>query len=396
MELFYNKIKKAIQAYRLENVCCKSLLKMIDEIFMERDIENIKMTQMTIFFEALYCYISDDSSLKEQLRNIRLERWSSHYGTPTLTFLLTYQSVIEKTSALFSDLSILTAQSSKPWMMIVNKDLVVDQDNNVSIYKKSVISVPMPIEEKKGELLKTHNPSGGFTTAPCDPVSEKFLKYVMEIAKHNGTVLEIGAAFGAASLQALEQGAQVFCNDIDPRNLAVVRNRYIKKDLNSVTGDEDNLILLPGSFHEELELPNNFFDAILISRVLHFFSGDKIEKSLEKLADYLKPGGKLFIVCETPFLKNWKKFIPEYEKRLADGVTWPGEITSPADYESSGRITSLPKFVHWITKEILERSLKKIKFGIEFLSYINREGQFPDDLLLDGKESIGAIVYKPF
>ncbi|MCO1454212.1 SAM-dependent methyltransferase, partial [Legionella pneumophila] len=69
----------------------------------------------------------------------------------------------------------------------------------------------------------------------------------------------------------------------------------------------------------------------------------------------------------------------------------PGEITEPAKYESSGRASSLPKFVHWITKEVLDRSLVKSGFTIEHSEYINRKGQFPEDLLLPeyGKESIG-------
>ena len=122
-------------------------------------------------------------------------------------------------------------------------------------------------------------------------------------------MLEIGAAFGAASLQALAKGAKVFCNDIDPSNLAVVRNRHVKVDgiqQESVTGDDSKLVLVPGSFPDELAgLPKNYFDAILICSVLHFFTGEQIEKSLEQLSIHLKPGGKLFVVCETPYLKNW-------------------------------------------------------------------------------------------
>jgi ubiquinone/menaquinone biosynthesis C-methylase UbiE len=116
---------------------------------------------------------------------------------------------------------------------------------------------------------------------------------------------------------------------------------------------------VPGYFPDELAgLPENHFDAILICRVLHFFTGDMIDKSLQQLSRYLKTGGKLFVVCETPYLKNWQSFIPEYDKRIADGIKWPGEITNPADYESSGRAATLPKFVHWISKDILEHLIR--------------------------------------
>ena len=47
------------------------------------------------------------------------------------------------------------------------------------------------------------------------------------------------------------------------------------------------------------------------------------------------------------------------------------------------------------SKEVLEKVLCKTKFEIEHLSYIDRLGQFPNDLLLDGRESVGVIAVKP-
>lgn len=403
IELFHKKITDAIEKYGFAtpeiNFSCFIFTKFLNDIFKNESIDlALKMTRMSILFEGFYRFLGN-SVLKKELTNIRLARWGSHYGTPTITFLLTFNSQIEETSHLFMQAKSETPLSTKPWEITSHNNLSIDSQNNTMVNEQSVNFVAMPEEdEKSGQFLKTHNPSGGFTTTPCDPVSQKFIEYARNLAERNGTVLEIGAAFGAATLQALAKGATVFCNDVDPNNLAVVRNRYLKKNGQeiSLTGDDSKLILVPGSFPDELAgLPKNFFDAILICRVLHFFTGEQIEKSLEQISSHLKPGGKLFVVCETPFLKNWKWFIPEYKKRVAEGVKWPGEITNPIDYESSGRAASLPKFVHWITKEILERSLAQSKLGVEHLSYIDRRGQFPNDLLLDGRESVGAIAVKP-
>ena len=65
-------------------------------------------------------------------------------------------------------------------------------------------------------------------------------------------------------------------------------------------------------------------------------------------------------------------------------------------YESSGRSALLPQFVHWISKDILQRCLERTGFTIEYCAYMNRVGQFPDDLLMPeyGKESVGAIAMK--
>jgi SAM-dependent methyltransferase len=152
--------------------------------------------------------------------------------------------------------------------------------------------------------------------------------------------------------------------------------------------------LLPGALPHELSgLPVRSFDAILISRVLHFFTGEKIDESLQLLSTLLTPGGKIYVVCETPFLKNWDLFIPELNKRIEQGVEWPGEITNTDAFDRSGRAASSSRFINWITKEVLERSIVRAGLDLEYADYINRAGQFPEDLLRpeEGKESVGAI-----
>lgn len=402
-ELFYQQIVNAMQKRNVnspDNHIANTLfLKELEALFKDENLNMaLKMTTMSILFEGFYRSIAH-VPLKKQLTSIRLQRWNQHFGTPTITFLLTFSIQIEETRCVFIHLEAEKLSFAKPWNINQQTNLVIDSQNNILIDKNALATVVMPEDEKVGHFIKTHNPSGGFTTAPCDPVSRNFIEYVNILAKRGGVALEIGAGFGAASLEVRSTFLTIFCNDIEPNNLAVVRNRYLKKvpgEGSSVTGDNASFVLLPGSFPDELAgLPSHFFDAILICRVLHFFKGEEIEKSLAQLMLHLKPGGKLFIVCETPFLKNWQRFIPEYEKRITAGIKWPGEIINPADYESSGRAASLPNFVHWITKEVLKKTLTQLHFRTDYLSYINRQGQFPDDLLLDGRESIGAIAVKP-
>lgn len=372
-------------------------LNFLDEISSSMIEDFSMLTQMSLVFEGFYQSVSSDSNLKRTLLNIKIRRWHKHYGTPTVLFLLTYDKAISDIKLFFLSGSL---DRGIPLLSILStaKKTILDHNNHVYIDIDSASEIELPQEEETGKFTKTYNPSGGFTTTPCDPVSQKFLKYSEEIARTGGAILEIGAAFGATSLQALTKGATVYCNDIDAKNLAVVRRRYLHGiEESSLTGDDSSLVLVPGEFPDELSgLPKNFFDAILICRVMHFFTGAQIEKSLSSLSSFLKPGGRVFVVCETPFLKNWQKFIPEYERRLAEDVQWPGEINNPAEFESSGRAASLPKFVHWITKEIMERALNGTNFNIEHIDYIDRNGQFPEDLLFDGRESIGAIAIKPF
>jgi SAM-dependent methyltransferase len=368
------------------------LLNFFDTIFENDEVQTvIKYTRMSVLFEGFYQQLKFDDSLKKGLTSVRSARWSKNYGVPTIDFLLTFHRQIELTKSLMSRANEMAVSSEWPWNEFNYDNLKVDDKNIVLIDCGVILEVGIPKErEIKGRFLKTYNPSGGFAVTPCDPISQQFINF------SKGNVLEIGAAFGAASIQALNNGATVFCNDITPKNLAVVKNRYMKG--REITNKlENKLKLIPGTFPLELSgIPQNFFDSILICRVLHFFQGTQIDNSLSQLFENLKPGGKLFIVCETPFLKNWLKFLPEYNERVNQGKDWPGEIYNPAEYEDSGRASSLPSFVHWITKEVLERTLKKNKFNIEHLSYIDRKGQFPNDLIFDGRESVGAVAVKPY
>lgn len=386
---FYNAFKTALKQQNL-----LSELFLTDQLNMLKDsklAETAKMTGLSILFEGFYSHLKE-SNLKHSLLSIRTARWNKHFGTPTIPFLLTYQKQIQQTKNLFDEFPDAKKITHFPWIIQGIPNFTKDDRNNVLIDKKSILKIIAPSPEKTGFFTKTHNPMGGFTTTPCDPISQEFIAQAAKIAQKNGKILEIGAAFGAATLAAIANGASVFCNDINPENLAVIHNRHIGK--NVITGDDNKLVLVPGKFPDELAgLPEKHFDAILICRVLHFFTGKKIEESLAFLSKLLVPGGKLYIVCETPYLKNWQKFLPEFNKRIEQGTEWPGEISNPADFESSGRSESLPEFVHWITKDVLERSLKRAGFLVEHAEYINRKGQFPEDLLIPeiGKESIGAI-----
>ncbi|MBA2653360.1 MAG: methyltransferase domain-containing protein [Tatlockia sp.] len=361
--------------------------------------ESLKMTRASVLFEGYYRHLDINTDLKQALNNIKVERWKQHFGTPTVTFLLSFKSEIDLTTELFDNYTNLVKIAQKlPWHVNKENGFELDKDNNLVSDPITISRVRVPEhKEVTGIFTKTHNPFGGFTTTPCDPISQQFITHAAIASKNGGKVLEIGAAFGAATLEAIVKGATIFCNDVDPSNLAVVRKRFLEMSddqSESVTGDCSKLVLVPGALPEELiGLPTKFFDAILICRVLHFFTGIQIEKSLSLLSQLLAPGGKVYIVCETPWLKNWQRFLPELNRRIENGVEWPGEITNPAEYESSGRITSLPKFVHWITKEVLERSLSRAGFKIEHSTYINRKGQFPEDLLLPEyeRESVGAV-----
>lgn len=221
----------------------------------------------------------------------------------------------------------------------------------------------------------------GYALPNLDPFSKKFTEYA------KGQFLEIGAAFGYTTLKALENGSEVTANDLDERHLEYLKTQaavlgYLK------------LKTIAAEFPIGLSFPTQSFRKILISRVLHFFAGEKIKQSLKQVYDWLEPNGELYVICETTYSTNWKTFIPEYQKRKEAGEVYPGEITNPTHWERSWS-ENLPSFVHWQDKESLTHLLKEAGFEVIEVDYINRSGQFPDELLLDGRESVGIIGRRP-
>lgn len=275
---FCNAIKESVKNYNKLNGVLKNsliLLAELDKLIESHDLNQpLCMTQATILFEGFYRHLST-GFLKHEFQLIRANRWAHHFGTPTITFLLSFKTQIDQTVKLFVELTEEVEPLEPPWNISKTEGLSIDHDNKIVTNTKSITHVEAPSSrESTGIFTKTHNPFGGFTTTPCDPVSQKFIEHAALSAKQGGKVLEIGAGFGAATLEAIAKGATVFCNDMEPENLAVVRQRYLESTdelTESLTGDSSKLILVPGELPNELiGLPESQFDAILICRVLHF------------------------------------------------------------------------------------------------------------------------------
>lgn len=262
---------------------------------------------------------------------------------------------------------------------ILNKDQKADFFrflNNKTVPKR----INLPKADPSGYFIPTLNRTGYMTTR-LDPYSQEFVNYA---SKSISPVLDIGAAYGVATLAALENGAAVYCNDIEIKHLKIVEELAKQKGFK-------RLKLVPGSFPRELNFCENKFEAILIARVLHFFDPETLDLSLKLTYKWLKPNGKLFIVADTPYLRNIAKFIPIYERRLKSDEKWPGIMSNPKEYVDN---PNFPNFIHWLDIDILKRELLKHGFIIEKIGYINRL-DYPPDRRLDGRESVGVIARKP-
>ena len=343
-----------------------------------------KLFILKLFTEAARSMCSKQAA---QILPLRQALWVSHFGVPSLDFLLINKQLIQQivvrvSKAPAADLSDLLSPGFLNYQTLMNKNA------RKCLYD----SYDKPEPDQSGTLIPTMNNQGFMTSRAIDAFTLQFIERAKHSAMHDGRVLEIGAAYGIATLEALAQGATVFCNDLEPAHLAVVEKEHAKRA-------KGVLVSVPGAFPGELVFEPESFDAILISRVLHFFEGEAVVRALEKARMWLKPGGCLFVINETPFLSNWQLFLGEYEARKKRGEKWPGLIDDPPKYERGTSFVSLlPPLMHFFDQETLEQALLESGFEKEDIQveYINREGQFPQKLLIPKKqkESVGCKAIK--
>ncbi|MDF1646615.1 MAG: class I SAM-dependent methyltransferase [Legionellaceae bacterium] len=319
--------------------------------------------------------------------SLRQLLWKANFGVPTLDFLLFNQTLIQqvKISVLDepkADLSDLFSSRFKQYRNLLQKN------DRAFLYE----TYHTPAVDQSALFVPTMNHQGFMTTRAIDAFSKAFINAAKQSALEGGQVLEIGAAYGVTSLEALRHGATVFCNDLEPAHLAIVKKDHLQFG-------KGHLIAIPGAFPDEFIFKPQSFDAIFISRVLHFFSGEEVIKALQTARTWLKPQGRLFLVNETPFLSNWHAFLGEYERRKKSGERWPGLINDPSEYEKGTTyLASLPDKIHFFDKETLERALLEAGFKKEgfHVEYMNRAGQFPPAILMPEKqqESVGCSAIK--
>ncbi len=203
-------------------------------------------------------------------------------------------------------------------------------------------------------------------------------------AEGGGASLDIGCASGVATLAALERGARVCASDMEPRHLSVLEAQVPdaqRARLRTVVG------VLPG-----IEFPAEAFDAILASRVIHFLGGDELRLALAAMGDWLKPGGRLFLVVDTPYMPSWNSIVPAYEAARLAGDPWPGLIP---DFE---RVVSRhpgsmpgPRFLNTLDPDILARECRRAGLQVEHASFFGMQRLGASS---SGREHAGCVALK--
>lgn len=228
-------------------------------------------------------------------------------------------------------------------------------------------------------LIPTLN-NTGWMTEGLDDYSRAFTEYAGSI---QAECLDIGCAYGVATLPALANGARILACDMDPRHLEILARRVPPEH-------GERYRSRPGTM-PDVDFPAAGFGAILCARALHFLRGRDIETTVRKMHDWLIPGGRIFLVADTPYVGPWWKLAPEYEQRKREGSPWPGFVQDYAALLPPGSNASEhPSFIHPLDPDILRRVVAEAGLEVLAADFLRKGGQGGT-----GREHAGVIARKP-
>lgn len=240
------------------------------------------------------------------------------------------------------------------------------------------------------KLTPTLNNMGWMVNQNLDPYTESFINYAVKIATK--PVLEVGAAYGVAAPRILAQGGKVVVNDLDGRHLDVLLEQTPEHI-------RSQLVLMPGSFVDEIEITPNSLSAILCGRVFHFFDVKTIAICLARFANWLEPKGKLYITADSIYHGMNESIFDGFLKRKAEGCENPGRvelINNPRVAEQANReeiLASMPPHFNFMDIETLTKLFNEAGFLVQQASYFPAKYYY-DISLWDGREGIGLIGEK--
>ena len=261
----------------------------------------------------------------------------------------------------------------------------------VKYAKKHNLSLPKPLSDGR---IQTLNKKGAMSPR-LDWVTEKFISYA---SKNNRKAFEVGSSYGLVSVigDLKAENKDYTAVDVDKRHLGI-----LALEIKSKYSQFSSFVkFINGEYPDDINLPDEEFDAILISRVLHFFSPYEIEKTLADCYRILKPGGRVYTIAITPYVKRFASFIPEYEKNFDNGDDYPGFVKSLASYADPSVTTKKQmENLHkghfmFLDSRVLVKAFKKVGFEIHSaketpLQYVSKTWQY------DGRENVGVIAVKP-
>lgn len=253
------------------------------------------------------------------------------------------------------------------------------------------LTLPPLLHHKVDNVVPTMNKKGFM----CNNIYSITEEFIFQAASGEGAHLEIGSAYGNIAIEALQRGCKNYiANDLDIRHLKILSRIMQESHSNLI----DYLKIIHGAYPNEVELESESIDSILISRVLHFLSPEQIFEVVNDMRRILKPGGKIYALCISPYNTGIQKFIPVFEEAKKRGEKYPGYTTEKWKYMDE-------KIIDKETKESLELNIFNFfdldsypeyfndkDFKIKKSIYIPYEKK--SIFSMDGRETTGAVIIK--
>jgi SAM-dependent methyltransferase len=237
-------------------------------------------------------------------------------------------------------------------------------------------SLQKPVPWMEG-MVPTLN-QRGFMSETMERFSMAFIDYA-SVCGHEA--LDMGCAYGVATREVLERGGSVLACDMEAGHVEILAREMPAEH-------RDRLRTAVGEL-PQADFPDESFGAILCSRVIHFLTGDEVRLAIGKMHSWLRPGGRLFLIADTPYTGFWFSTAPEYERRKASGDEWPGFIDNVAPLLSKEQVPDgmLP-YLNPLDPDILRRECEAAGFTVEEAAFTGRGGE------PDGNQHAGIIALK--
>lgn len=190
---------------------------------------------------------------------------------------------------------------------------------DVSHVLKDIKSSDLKIPDEKRFRVPTMN-RFGYMFTKFDPIVDRWLE---SISKNPSQILfEVGGAYGNVARAALEKDIKkYYLNDREEKHLKIFV-RQLKEDKKEHW--YSSLKLIVGRCPDDVKLKDNCFDAILVNKVLHFFTPDNIDSFVGWIRKGLKIGGFVYIFTISPFYKKHEEILIGYEEKKKKEIRFPG------------------------------------------------------------------------
>lgn len=213
----------------------------------------------------------------------------------------------------------------------------------------------------KEQLLQTL----GAMRAVLELNGSEQVREMKKVGLRDKSVLEIGCGVGSSSIIFALDGAKVTASDLTDAAVAITKSKF------AVLGLNGNFVQADA---EHLSFPDNHFDVVFSSGVLHHTPGT--EQAVKEIYRILKPGGEAVVMLYAKWSFHYWVYLWFVRgillgERWRYGASWLGHATEQAWHTKEKKLNPL-------TKVYSGRQMRNLFKDFEFMSLRKHSFRWPD------------------